>query len=351
MRLMKPAPSARRAFTLVELVVSASLAAILLVGLQSAVLIASKAIPSSNRESDLAAQSAALDRAALDLSYAKVVTAAVSNTLTFTVADRNGDGSDDTISYSWSGVAGAPLVRTLNGSASEVVLSDVRSFSLTTQTETVTGQTTYTDGSETLLAIYNSTTNSSQMSIDNSTWVAQSTPVTLPAGAVDFRTTRLQLYLEKDGGNTGVTAVEVRSCRNRAPTTNILASSSVTEGDLSGGAGWFSIPMSSARYIDGDEQIGLVVRPRANPPTCRVTYRSGGAPASAGAWYASSNAGGSWTTTAGRAMLYELWGVCRTAETSASTTRATFIHISVRSGSNAASELNLPLLNRPSMES
>jgi hypothetical protein len=77
-----------------------------------------------------------------------------------------------------------------------------------------------------------------------------------------------------------------------------------------------------------------------------VYYQSSGAAATTGAMFVTSDAGATWSTSTGRAMLYEVWGVYRT-ETVSDVTRATYLLAAVRVGTNARLELSLPLANRP----
>lgn len=346
----RPRSSSRRAsrgYTLVELVVASTLMILLFAGLQSAVLLAAKAIPNDAIAADLAAQGAAFDRIAEDLFYAKKITRATATELAFTVADRDGDAVDDTIQYTWSGVAGASLLRTFNAAAPEELLAGVGALSFAMKTESVAGVATYVESSETLLAIHSPSTNLAPVTIDSSMWIAQSIPVTLPAGAVDFRTTRARMKMQLFGAPTGTTTVELRSLREQAPTSRTLVGASVDENTLVGAPGWVSIPLASGRYLDPNEQVGVVVRPSAIPPSCQVTVCSAGVAASAGSSYTSTTSGGSWGVVAGSALLYELWGVYRTLDTVPSTTRGTSIIISGKSGTNQTLELNIPLANRP----
>ncbi len=338
---------ARRAFTLVELVLAAALAAVVLIGLQSAVVIASKAIPSATEKADNALQGAALDRIAQDLSYAKTITSWDANDITFTVADRNADAADDTITYSWTGAAAAPLLRQFNASAPETILADVGAFALSLQTEAVAGEAVYVDSSETLLASYSSASNLAQWAVDTGNWLGQCFSPSLPVGTVDYRTTRVRISLATSGPSTGTTAVELRAFRRDSPTTRVLASVSILESSLTGSMTSTSIALPSVRNIDPNEPVCLVIRPSATPPSCQTSYRTTGAAASAGAWYASANSGGTWTTTSGRALIYEVYGVCRSVDSTPTTTRAKFLLLSLRSGSNTQIELNLPLANRP----
>lgn len=337
-----------RSFTLVELVLAIGLAAILLIGLQSAVLMASKAVPQPlGATADPQAQTAALDRLAFDLSYAKVITQLQANSITLVVSDRNGDANDDQIVYSWSGVSGDPCLRTMNAAPPESLVMDVKAFAIAPVTEVVASESTYIDSNETLLAVHNSSSNRSEMSLDAATWIAQSTPVTLPADAVDFRTTRLRLLVEKPSGNSGITTVHLRSFRQQLPTPRTLATATFLASSLSGNLAWYSWPLVSSRSLDPNEPIGLVIWPSASPPSCGICYRSGGAPASVGRWGISSNQGATWTATTGRALLYELWGVYRTRVSGPASTRMTFVRLTIQAAAHNPVEINLPLLNRP----
>lgn len=337
----------RGGFTLLELVLAAALMAVLFVGMQSAVMIASKAIPAASAAVDFTAQGAALDRLALDLSYAKTISRTAPGAIAITVSDRDGDAADDTIAYSWSGTSGDPFQRQFNSGTPEDILAGVVAISLNVPTEVVTGARSYVEGGETLLATYNTSTSTSRYAIDTSSWACQSIPLSLAANIVDYRTTRVRLLLQASGNSSGTSAIELRSLRGSAPTSRVLATGSLDESSLPGGSNWISIPIGSVRYLDPNEPVGVVVRPTASPPSVEVTYRTAGAAASAGVMCTSADSGGTWTAGSGKAVLYELWGVCRTDGGATTLTRATSLQISVRCGSNAAFELNLPLANRP----
>lgn len=123
----------RSGFTLVELVLSMGIMSILLMGISSAILLASKALPSPNsvatRKSDAAA---ALNQLSADLTCATAITELTDTAITITVADRgHGAAGPETIRWAWSGTAGAPLTRQYNGGTPATVASNVTAFSLT----------------------------------------------------------------------------------------------------------------------------------------------------------------------------------------------------------------------------
>jgi hypothetical protein len=332
---------AARAFTLVEMVLAAALAAVVLIGLQSAVLIASKAIP-SGAPVDHAAEGAALDRLAHDLAYALTITNSSVTGITFTVADRTGDAVAETITYSWS-AKGAPLLRTMNGSTAETVVRDVQNFALALTTEQLAGAPAYLESNEVPLASFSAASGLAASTIDTSAWVAQIVPVSVPSDAVDFRTTRVRLTVAIAGAATGMSVAELRCVRNQTPTPRTLASALFSEPYSSGVV---SLSMPSGRYLDPNEPLAILVRPSATPPSCNVTYKSSGV-SGAGLMLTTTDAGATWTSASTRAILYELWGVYRVLDDPTSVTRAVSARISLTAGATPAMEINVALANRP----
>lgn len=117
-----------RAMTLAEVLISLSVVSLLFGAMMSAILIASRAAAQTAGQADVSGVPAALARLSDELSGATSITSMADRGITFVVPDRTGDGAPDTIQYSWSGTAGAPLVRTMGG-VSENVAQAVQSLS------------------------------------------------------------------------------------------------------------------------------------------------------------------------------------------------------------------------------
>ena len=130
-----------RGFTLLELVVSVAVASVLVVGLSASVVLAMRAGDSSVGpfSSSHSGAQAVLDLTR-DLQDAISVndTSCTAKSVAFTVPDRTGDGIDETISYSWSGTSGDPLLRTMNGGTAEMIAANITSLEFTHLTRTVT---------------------------------------------------------------------------------------------------------------------------------------------------------------------------------------------------------------------
>jgi hypothetical protein len=109
----------RRALSLAELVLSLMIVTLVMGAATSAVLLVSRAAPTTPTEFDNgAATAAALQRIAVELRYATAFSRKHDRQPAFTVADRaHGAAGPETIEYDWSGVAGDPLIRRYNGVA------------------------------------------------------------------------------------------------------------------------------------------------------------------------------------------------------------------------------------------
>ncbi len=123
--------SAKRGYTLIELLLAMASASALMVGLSGSLLIASYALD-IDKGASAARNSAdsAMARLTADTRHALKYTERSLTAIEFTVPDRDGDNVPETLRYAWGGTAGAPLVRSRNGGSSFPVLRNVDAFSL-----------------------------------------------------------------------------------------------------------------------------------------------------------------------------------------------------------------------------
>ena len=119
----------RGGFTLVELMVALVGASLLMIGLSSAIFIALKATDTLNTPSGASIEgNAALADLLSDIEFATSFSEKTATATTFTVPDRNGDASPETIRYAWSGTAGDPLTRQYDGGTVANLIEDVHDF-------------------------------------------------------------------------------------------------------------------------------------------------------------------------------------------------------------------------------
>ncbi len=121
----------RVGLTLAELVVSLTATTVLVGGMASAIVLATRAMPESSGDLDkLVSASAVAEQISSELACARAIVSRTANAIEFRVADQDGDGQPETIRYEWSGSAGTPLLRQFNGEDKTAVLNGVTVFAL-----------------------------------------------------------------------------------------------------------------------------------------------------------------------------------------------------------------------------
>jgi hypothetical protein len=128
----------RSAYTLIELVSSIAATSILMAGMGSVLFVAARSTDDSTTSAMQIVASATAHEVLSDLQFAKSFVQRSSTAVEFSVADRDGDLSDETIRYAWSGTPGDPLTRQYNSQTVVDYLDDVHAFGYTDHVETVT---------------------------------------------------------------------------------------------------------------------------------------------------------------------------------------------------------------------
>lgn len=125
----RPAP--RAGYTLIEMAVSLLGTAGLVLGLASSLFITLQASDQSTTSAAaiLRGTETLVDLQA-DIQHARTLAEQLPQSITVTVADRQGDSLDDVIRYSWSGTPGDPLMRQYNVGLPRTVAEDVHAFSV-----------------------------------------------------------------------------------------------------------------------------------------------------------------------------------------------------------------------------
>jgi len=127
-----------RGLTLVELLVSIAVTAILMLAIGSAMLIATHAFPDvGSAASATIVASEVAEQLTTELQYAVSIISRSEKMVEFTVADRDTDEVPEVIRYQWSGIAGAPLTRQYNGGSVVEVLDSVQEFNLSYDLEII----------------------------------------------------------------------------------------------------------------------------------------------------------------------------------------------------------------------
>ncbi len=253
------------AFTMIEMVVALAISAMLLIAIGGAVTLASRALPSRsdvNREQSLAAEVART--IAIDLRYANAFSELTADAVTFTVADRDNDGNDETIRYECLGTPDSPaaLTRSINGGAAVSLLDDVRGFAFDFGTYTMTepGPLVLSESEEELLFDEQQTGGaSSSYSVFDIDWIGQRFNLAAGDSIVSWRISRAKLLIDKKGNSNGVMKIQLRTADvNGLPTTQIIDEVSFAESNGSGTA-LSEFSFSTAIDLSPNDDYCLVV--------------------------------------------------------------------------------------------
>ena len=369
-----PARSGRTGHTLVEMLVAASILSVVVVGVGSAVLVASHAVPGGVGTSASSAAAESCDAASVlasELSYARAFTELTPTAVTFTVPDRDSDGAEDTIRYSWDGTPGSPLRRTYNGAAADLA-GGVRAFALSYDRETVSTEQTVNvtqTSAEMLLASFNGWPGASASVMEHfcssQTWAAQYfKPSGLPASANKLTVTRAKLLVRRGVLPTGTFSVCVQKAigsGNPKP-SNIRIGSVTTVAAASLGTGffWVDVPLSGVTLTSPTQELCLVVRGDLTSQTFSVVCQYHlwtSAPTTDGVYFSyTSTAGSSWSPVNSQIHYFDMpfyvYGTYESDETQTTTTSTHYLRgvgINLSAGPDGApkAHTSVRVLNRP----
>lgn len=345
-----------RGISLLELITSLASAAVLFAGLATAVAFSIRAgDPSSgtfHNSYDAAKASLQITR---ELQSATGFNSAVCNStrVEFTVPDINGDGSPDTIRYSWGGSAGNALMRTFNGGTAQTFLPDVNAFSLRYHTKTVPPTVVLTESAETLFLDQESGNTgfiNSTIDVSTSYWIGEYFKPTLPSNAVSWRITRVQWNVDDTGVDDGTALVQVRAADTSGkPSLNVIGQAVLSESDLPNT--WYTVTFSNASGILPTQGACVNVGTAAGTSVARLRagFFSNGSP---GTYLLTSyDDGATWSATTWIDLWIRVWGTytSSTAGTGSNTYLRTGIDLTLQAGSSsrAAVTSSVQTVNQP----
>lgn len=348
--------SSRIGYTLLEIVVALPIMALLMAGLGAAIKLAAQSVPNGTTTSSatLSAREV-LDLITSDLTYATaistdVTTSGAAHQLTFNIPDRDGQApSTETITYSWSGTAGAPLTRTFNGTTTTIA-SSVQEFTLAYDKRASALPTSYSAGAETLLISSDGfTLFPTNNNVTSSTWFGQYFQPILASNVHSWNVTRAQLYLKSSSSTDGQNLVQIRNASGGLPGTSTLAQTTLLESSLVGSYKLTSIGFSSCPYVSPAVGLCLVVQWQANGTSC--VAQGWGSSALNSNEVSTTNGGTSWQAPSSSALKYYIYGTVQTANPTAYQYLLTGIRCTLRLGSGANSRLNttIRVLNEPAV--
>ncbi len=239
----------RRAYTLVEMVVSLGVLSLVMGSLASIMVLMSRALPSSDDPSTsvVAAERFAAQFAS-DVETATLFTVVTETQVSFSVPDRDNDGDEEKLSYTWGG-GSAPVSRTLNSGASETLLESVGSLAF--QYDGIAGAS-----GETELHSGPARAVSGSLS-DDQVWYALRINPTIADGA-SWTLTRAEILLRKSSGTTGNVPVIVRDDKSGSIASSDLVRTSIPISSI--GTSWAKVSVDlNAGPFASDDACWIIV--------------------------------------------------------------------------------------------
>jgi hypothetical protein len=333
------------------MVLACVIVAVILFGMHSAMLLATRANPDRSGRNYASVQGGmAIDRLSADLSMATAMTSMTPTSIEFTVPDRNGDNTPETINYSWSGSPGDPLTCTVNGGTPANVALNVNEFALTYDKRSQQRSTTYTESGEIVLAAYDGLglLNLGDFAVDSSDFVGQYFLPTLPAQAASWRVTRVKFLARQHSGTTGEARVQLRTFSSPTPQL-ILEEKIMSESSLPTSYQWQEFAFSGVSGRPPGTPLCLVIQWNKDTQACDVQYQLlGGLAANAGL-VKTSNGGSSWSIPLAQDMPFYIYGTYSTQDPVAYDYWLTGVRCSLRCGNDTTSRVrtSMRLLNQP----
>jgi prepilin-type N-terminal cleavage/methylation domain-containing protein len=306
-------PARTPGFTLIEVVVSLTIMSIVFLSIGSVLMLAGKAVPNPNDPLNLTFTAAdVLQDITSELHTATSITAYTDKSITFTVPDRDGDASDETITYLWDGVAGNGLSRQYNGGTAVTLVSGVQQFGLDYDIIPIPQPNLIVEGSEQLLDNHPISGSPSSFTVTAYNWIGQLIdPDSVPSNAVDWNVTRVYFQAKTHNSATGKMLIQLRPAIGWGyPSSTILASQVLNESSLSSSYQWVLFDFSSVRGIDPTDELCLVTVWQAGNEAGGIRYNSWGG---TDVLY-SYTQGSVWLTGANNSMYYYVYGTYTTSE-------------------------------------
>ena len=339
-------------FTLVELVVSMTVAAILMTGIASAVFIAGHALPQRNTSTEAVLEATDVAKQmASELKCAITFTVRSATAVEFTVPDRDADLAAETIRYAWSGTPGDPLTRKYNGGTVVNVVDDVQEFTLDYVLKTVTEQPdpVSSEGAEVLLSSQDPPTTPADFVITETQWIGQYFFPSLPADATAWKVTRVKFMARAHAPAKGITAVQLRlPTGTYLPDTTVLEEVLMVESDLAKSYLWEEFSFSSVSGLSPTRGLCLVLVLNTKDADLADTQYDSGAGSGR---LTTGNAGSTWSRDAAQSMLYYVYGTVTAPMMPDPITRGWLrsVGISLRAGDDPSArvEAATQILNAP----
>jgi hypothetical protein len=281
-----------------------------------------------------------------ELRYATIILQQTPQILEFVVADRNSDGTAEKIRYEWSGTAGDPLRKTINGGTAVDVLPSVNSFIVTLeQKPKTTTFTTTTDSAETILLANTSVVAGTYRDIDISNFSGcQINPTyfpSIPANVLSWNLTKIDIHGKQTAVVNETLTIQLRPTGDPldSPTSNVLGQVNIAESSLTNGDGFNTITFSSpVRDLTFNRLYQLVFTQLSGTGKAARLTINDSTPTGVFETY---DAGASWQYMTTRQMYGRIYGTYTTPGPSYNLTRnyVSYVRLALQAGTQSHSRV------------
>ncbi len=303
-------PHVAHGFTLVELLISSALLTVLLLAGAATASLVRRAGMSQVGDSSLAL-ALAMHALRRDIECATSVGPVSSLGVSMKVPDRTGDGNVDTIAYTWSGVAGAPLTRSINGGTPTAIVATLQSFAANADLTTLSvpsDDQPIPPSSQTVGSCIASS-NLNAIPCSSNLWIAVAFSPSLPVDTKSWTLNSVRLSLCRNGPPDGTFAVQIRPTNGQVPTSTVLASITVSESSLGTSFADFTYSFTGLSGLSPTSPLAIVLLPISGNNVAKWRFTTSNAAVKPGdAMYQSSNSGSSWTLKPQQEPLFSVTG-------------------------------------------
>jgi hypothetical protein len=311
-RVRRAGSGARAGLTLAELSVSLAVIATLMVAIGSVMVLTGRAVGMTATQAGEAKIDDVVTQIASEARMSMSVPVRSETSVTFTVADRDGDGLPEKIQYLWGG-KGQSLFRKVNNLQEVPVLANVASFRLGFLTKSAPapggGPQTESTADELFYAHESGSTFPHTMTAN--AWSAQSLAPSLKPEATSWRVTQVQIHASRFSGSTTGKFWTVSLCpSDLMGKPNLLApidQKTLQMANLSTTATWSpAITFTSEHNLAVSQRYWIVVSQSAVTTTGSVSYDPSSSKSADP--YASTAIAGNWSLYPGRDMKIRVFG-------------------------------------------
>ncbi len=339
----------RGGFSLLEMVVTMGVLALVMTVMTSIMMTTAKALPSAtDADVRLDADDRALREALWLVADGKQVTANATNKLAIMAPDVDGDASDDDVTFTFAGSAGNPLVMQLAGTDVALV-RDVQEFAFefARSTRTVSQVSGTYETSEMLLDGWSGPVSATRTCSLTRTLAMRLAPQ-LPHDATQYRITRARYFVRPVSGKTCAVGLLIADATagGMPDISRVRFTVSTTITGLPAAGAWANQSMASNTYWHAASERPFLWAGTTNRT---AEYELGVdtlAPHAGEFVYQQTR--GATEIASGGAMLFEVYGVVRRPATTTTTkTVATALMMKVTKVDGTVVRATVPLRNEP----